>query len=81
MSLVARSRATGSCMNTSFDLACIKDIPMAICGVVCGVNRAIALGMLCEDCVMLNRSRTLTVHYSWYVWNGARMTHEREADR
>ena len=65
-SLVARSPATGSCMDTSFVLACITDRPMAFCGVVCGV-RAIALEMLCEGCVMLNRSRTLRVHYSLYL--------------
>jgi hypothetical protein len=76
-SLVARSPATGSCMDTFFVLACITDRPMAFCGDVCGVNRAIALEMLCEGCVMLNRSRTFESPL-FIVFTGARMTHERE---
>ncbi len=54
-------------MDTSFVLARITDMPMAFCGVVCGVNRAMALEMLCEGCVLLNRSRTSRVHYSLYI--------------
>jgi hypothetical protein len=54
-------------MDTSFVLARITDMPMAFFDIVCGVNRVMALEMLCEGCVMMNRSRTLRVHYSLYI--------------